>query len=78
MTPMPITASQETGNQDAEGPSNPDPETHRDTRRAGRIESLDPQSLFGRLYAFRFTYYALAAFILFYVFTIRSLNRCFW
>ena len=71
---MPMTRNQETSGEDAPSSSNPAPETNPITRRPGRFESLDPQSLFGRLYAFRFTYYALAAFIMVYVFTIRSLE----
>ncbi|MBW2291465.1 MAG: hypothetical protein JRG94_04045 [Deltaproteobacteria bacterium] len=63
-----------TSSPDAPGSPDPDFETHAGRRRAGRFSASDPQSLFARLYAFRFTFGAVAAFILLYVFTIRSLE----
>ncbi|MFT5444346.1 MAG: hypothetical protein ACI8W3_003401 [Myxococcota bacterium] len=41
---------------------------------AAEPEPLDPQSFLRRLYSFRFTFVAIAIFILLYIFTIRSLE----
>lgn len=63
-----------TGSPDAQGSPGPDPENQLGKRRAGFFYSSAPQSLAGRLYTFRFTFVAVAAFIILYVFTIRSLE----
>jgi hypothetical protein len=61
-----------TESQYAQGASDPDPSSDPGGRRAGLFHLRNPQTLVGRLYAFRFSIAAVATFILLYVFTIRS------
>lgn len=63
-----------TADHDAQGALGPAPETHLGERPADGSDPREPQSLFERLYSFRFTFSAVAGFILLYIFTIRSLE----
>ena len=63
-----------TATSDAEGPEEPISATQTRPLPGDAAGTWDTQSLTARLYSFRFTYGAIVLFILFYIFTIRSLE----
>jgi hypothetical protein len=63
-----------TPDSDAEGPQEPIPAAEIRPLTGDAAGAWDSQSLTARLYSFRFTYGAIALFILCYIFTIRSLE----
>jgi hypothetical protein len=63
-----------TPSSDAAGPEEPASHQPVGPQPAPEVASWDTQSLTARLYSFRFTYGAIAVFILLYIFTIRGLE----